>query len=406
VDFYAQPAFFVLLAAAIIPAAVLGAAGRRIKPYGLAVSAVFILLLFSRNLWGLVALVFCVGLASGTTFLYQRLLRHQQQLSRQAQPTRPKGTPPLAVWPFVLVAMFPLAAYKIGAPFEQDLFGFIGISYITFKMVQVLLELRDGIIQEIKLGDYLYFLLFFPPFTSGPIDRSRRFLDDANNPPASAQYLEMLGKGLLLILVGILYKTVISAVIFDLYSWAPTRSTTPLFDAVVALKDMYAYGLHLFFDFAGYSLMAMGAGYCFGIRVPRNFRAPFAAVDIKDFWNRWHITLSWWLRDFVFMRFTRQAIRRRWFSSRITPACLGYVLNMALMGVWHGLTVDYVAYGLYHGILLAVTEVYQKKSGFHKRNQGRWWYRFASWAITINAVFFGFAIFSGQALGALGLTGH
>jgi membrane protein involved in D-alanine export len=126
-------------------------------------------------------------------------------------------------------------------------------------------------------------------------------------------------------------------------------------------------------------------------------------VDIKDFWNRWHITLSWWLRDFVFMRFTRHAIRHHWFSSRITPACLGYVLNMALMGAWHGLTASYVVYGLYHGVLLAVTEIYQKRSAFHKRNQGRRWYRLVSWAITINAVFFGFAIFSGQVLGALGL---
>ncbi|MDR0347068.1 MAG: D-alanyl-lipoteichoic acid biosynthesis protein DltB [Coriobacteriales bacterium] len=396
-DFYAQPAFFVLLAIAIIPAAILGATERRIKPYGLAVSIVFIVLLFSRNLPGLAALLISLSIATAATFSYQRLLRHREHT---AEPKK-KGSAPPPAWPFLLAIIAPLVCYKIGAVFNRDILGFIGISYITFKMVQVLLELRDGVIPKIHLSDYLYFLLFFPPFTSGPIDRSRRFGSDADAVPSSSQYLDLLGKGLLLILVGVLYKVVISALIFDFYSWMPTRSTTPLLDAAIAFKNMYAYGLYLFFDFAGYSLMAMGAGYCFGIRVPRNFRAPFAAVDIKDFWNRWHITLSTWLRDFVFMRFTRLAIKRRWFSSRVTPACMGYLLNMALMGAWHGLTPSYLTYGFYHGILLAITEVYQRKSAFHKRHRDKGWYRLASWAITINAVFFGFAIFSGQVLGWL-----
>jgi membrane protein involved in D-alanine export len=256
VDFYAQPAFFVLLVVALIPAAILGVAQRRIKPYGLAVSIVFILLLFSRNPQGLLALIACVGLAVLATFSYQQVLKRR----RQANPELPKNAPPPAVWPFVLLAIAPLVIYKVGALFEQDLFGFIGISYITFKMVQVLLELRDGIIVVIKPSDYLYFLLFFPPFTSGPIDRSRRFLSDADTPLPSDRYLDLLAKGLLLILVGVLYKVVISAIIFDFYSWVPTRSTTHLFDVAVAFKDMYAYGLYLFFDFAGYSLMAMGVG--------------------------------------------------------------------------------------------------------------------------------------------------
>ena len=115
--------------------------------------------------------------------------------------------------------------------------------------------------------------------------------------------------------------------------------------------------------------MAMGLGRCFVIAVPANFRAPYIAVDIKDFWNRWHITLSTWLRDFVFMRFVRMATKRKLFSSRLQTACAAYMVDMALMGAWHGLTVDYLAYGIYHGVLLAVTEVYQKRSSFHKRHR-------------------------------------
>ena len=146
----------------------------------------------------------------------------------------------------------------------------------------------------------------------------------------------------------------------------------------------------------GYSLMAVGASYCFGIATPQNFRAPFAAQDMKDFWNRWHITLSTWLRDFVFMRFVRMASKRKLFSSRLHTACAAYLVDMLLMGAWHGLTVDYLAYGLYHGVLLALTEVYQKRSAFYKRNKRKRWYRALSWFVTMQLVVIGFALFSGQ----------
>lgn len=129
------------------------------------------------------------------------------------------------------------------------------------------------------------------------------------------------------------------------------------------------YGLYLFFDFAGYSLMAMGASYCFGIKTPRNFRAPFLALDVREFWDRWHITLSTWLRDFVFMRVVKSATRRKLFKERLHTACFGYLVNFMLMGAWHGLTVDYLVYGAYYGALMGATDVYQKKSPFHKMAQ-------------------------------------
>ena len=153
--------------------------------------------------------------------------------------------------------------------------------------------------------------------------------------------------------------------------------------------------MYLFFDFAGYSLMAIGVGAAFGVKVPANFRAPFISVDIKDFWNRWHITLSFWLRDFVFMRVVRIIRKRKLIKSRLTCSCVGYMCNMGLMGFWHGITPNYIAYGLYHGVLLAVNEVYQK-SGFYKKHKDSRVYKVCSWAITMNLVFFGFALFSGQ----------
>lgn len=152
----------------------------------------------------------------------------------------------------------------------------------------------------------------------------------------------------------------------------------------------------MFFDFAGYSLMAVGASYFLGIRTPDNFNKPFISKDIKEFWDRWHITLSHWFRDFIFSRFMMKAIKKKWFKTRLRGAAAGFLVNMIIMGAWHGLTPSYLTYGLYHGALLAVTEVYQKKSRFYKTNKKKKWFQFFSWFVTFQMVMFGFLIFSGR----------
>ena len=207
----------------------------------------------------------------------------------------------------------------------------------------------------------------------------------------------MLESGVVKFLIGAFYKFVCSSV-FSIAMWFIPKALGD--DSAVALVlgeigSAYAYGLYLFFDFAGYSLMAIGVGAAFGVKVPANFHAPFISVDIKDFWNRWHITLSFWLRDFVFMRVVRIIRKRKLIASRLTCSCVGYMANMGLMGLWHGITPNYIAYGLYHGVLLAVNEVYQK-SGFYKKHKNSSMYKVCSWFMTMNLVFFGFALFSGQ----------
>ena len=150
----------------------------------------------------------------------------------------------------------------------------------------------------------------------------------------------------------------------------------------------------MFFDFAGYSLMAVGTGYILGIRVPDNFNKPFISIDMKDFWDRWHISLSHWFRDFVFSRFMIFAIKGKKFKNRLNAASAGFIVNMLVMGIWHGLSWDYIIYGLYHGILLAVTERIQKKQ-WYKQNHSKLWFKLSSWFLTLNLVMFGFLIFSG-----------
>ena len=95
------------------------------------------------------------------------------------------------------------------------------------------------------------------------------------------------------------------------------------------------------------------------------------------------------------------AIRGKWFKNRLDAASAGFIVNMSVMGLWHGLTKDYILYGLYHGVLLAATEVYQKKCKFYKRNKQKLWYRVLSWGVTLNLVMFGFLIFSGKFLEVL-----
>lgn len=191
------------------------------------------------------------------------------------------------------------------------------------------------------------------------------------------------------------YKMVLATLVHRLYAPAAWGSGPFLEELWKQVVTCYAYGLYLFFDFAGYSMMAMGVGYCLGVRVPRNFRAPFLAEDLQDFWNRWHITLSAWLRDFVFMRLSRWLMRRHLVKGRLRTAQVALVADMLLMGLWHGVTPDYVAYGLYHGVLMAATEGFHK-TAFFRAHKGQVWFRLVSWAITMQLVFFGFALFSGQ----------
>ena len=98
------------------------------------------------------------------------------------------------------------------------------------------------------------------------------------------------------------------------------------------------------------------------------------------------------------MRFTQFALKRKLFSSTLTCACVAFMINFVLMGMWHGLTVDYLVYGVYHGVLLASCEAFQKKSKFYKKHRKEGWFRIVSWAVTMVCVFFGFALFSGQVL--------
>lgn len=293
-----------------------------------------------------------------------------------------------------LLSVVPLVINKIFAITSLHLMAFIGISYMSFKTIQIMIEISDGIIKEkYSFLDYLQFLLFFPTVSSGPIDRSRRFFDDIKTIMPREAYLELAGTGVYRVVLGLLYKIMFSTYVYQMLSALKNTGTF-----TYSVKYMYLYTLYLFFDFAGYSLMAVGTSNILGVQTPMNFNKPFLSIDIKDFWTRWHITLSTWLRDFVFSRVLMNAMKKKLFKSRLQNASFAYMVNMCVMGFWHGLSISYVIYGVYHGFLMAGFEWYQKKSKFYKKNKNKTWYKLTSWFVTMHLMFIGFFIFSGEPL--------
>lgn len=376
-SFYGGIEFFIVLLIGLIPAFVLGIKEKSIKKYGLFLTCIMIVLIYKDNLQECMYLVLFYGLEWGLVKSYFKI--HQIYNKNK---TFYKC--------YIILALLPLVISKITGLVHWNIFSFLGISYVTFKIIQIIIETYDGLIDTMTFFDFSYFILFFPTLSSGPIDRSRRFLNDADTVLPKEQYLNFVGDGLEKIVLGAVYKFVLSALFFSLL-----KEVGMFHRWFGFIPYGYMYGFYMFFDFAGYSLMAIGASYMLGIKTPDNFNKPFISVDIKDFWNRWHISLSHWFRDFIFSRFIMDSMKKKRFKKRVNAAVAGYMLNMTIMGIWHGLTPDYIIYGIYHGLLLALFEKYQKTK-FYKKHKKERWYIFCSWFITLNAVMFGFLIFSGK----------
>ena len=162
---------------------------------------------------------------------------------------------------------------------------------------------------------------------------------------------------------------------------------------------MYGYSLYLFFDFAGYTAFATAFSRLFGVHTPENFDRPFLSHNIRDFWTRWNITLSFWFRDHVYMRFLIVAMKNKWFKNDQIRFYLGFFLSFGLMGLWHATGLNYLIYGCYDAGLLTGHDLFVR---WNKKRQ--WWgtgpgWRVASILLTAHLVCFGFLIFSAH-LGA------
>ncbi|MDG3131934.1 D-alanyl-lipoteichoic acid biosynthesis protein DltB [Streptococcus suis] len=392
---YGNPIYFIYLVLALLPIFVGLFFKRRFPLYEAIVSLSFIMLMFTGTKTAqLLSLLIYIFWQTLLVFAYKYYRRQANQ--------------GWIFYLFVCLSIAPLTWVKLAPSIEYSasLFGFLGISYLTFRSVGMIIEMRDGVLTEFSLVSFLRFLLFMPTFSSGPIDRYKRFTEDYEQIPERQELWEMLDKALHSIMTGFFYKFILAYFIRQLF-------LEPL--KVVALDQgglfnlptvgvMYLYGFELFFDFAGYSLFAVGISQLMGIHCPTNFDKPFWSRDLKEFWNRWHISLSFWFRDFVFMRLVKTLLKKKIFQNRNTVSNVAYLINMLLMGLWHGITWYYIAYGLFHAFGLIINDAWirRKKSiNLARKKVGQApildnsWTAFIGIFLTFHTVMFSFLIFSG-----------
>lgn len=367
--------WFYFLLVALIPAAILGFCGKKIKYYGAVVTLFFVLLIFNTPTKLLYVALFV---------LWQLALVKLFPIILKKINKRP------ILWAFVLLSLIPMFLNKFRVEIGGSIFGILGLSYLSFRAIQIIIDTYDGLIKQTKVFDFLYFILFFPCISSGPIDRSRRFTKELETPLSKEEYRELFEKGIWKLFCGAFYNFVLSNLIYSYW-------LSPLGDSFLhTVSYMYGYTLFLFFNFAGYSLMAIGTAYILGVKLPDNFNMPFGAVDMKDFWSRWHISLSTWLRDYVYSRFVMSALKGKWFRNPYTASYIGYVITMMTMGLWHGLELHYIVYGAYHGLLMCLNDVLDNKvKGFKKLKRDKKWQPLFC-LVTIHLFAFGLLIFSGK----------
>jgi D-alanyl-lipoteichoic acid acyltransferase DltB (MBOAT superfamily) len=222
----------------------------------------------------------------------------------------------------------------------------LGFSYLAFRLLHVLRDFQLGKPQAASLKEFITYALFFPTLTAGPIDRSQRFVGELRSETHMSS--ETLFDGGQRILLG-LFKKFVLADSLAIVALNPQNSiqTAP---GVWAWVLLYAYTLRIYFDFAGYTDIALGMGRWLGIHLPENFTAPYFKTNLTAFWNSWHITLAQWFRAYFFNPLTR-ALRS---GSRQLPVWLvifiGQAGTMLLIGLWHGVTWNFAAWGLWHAI--------------------------------------------------------
>lgn len=382
---YASFSYFAMLLYPVVPTLALGWLGRFSRYWLLFVTVAALVVQYGANARLLPDVAIPVVALVAAYALYQYALARVFLALRRGK-SRP------LFWTAVLASLAPLLAVKL-APLAgaEALVGFLGISYVTFRALDVVVGIADGLITQLSPTEYFTFLLFFPAISSGPIDRYRRFARDWNRSRSRAEFLADLDTGIHKIFIGFLYKF-IAALLIKQYWLDPAAAGAGL----DLLSYMYAYSLYLFFDFAGYSLFAVGVSYLFGIHTPDNFHRPFAAGNIQEFWNRWHMTLSFWFRDHIYARFLMAAARGKWFRSRALAGYVGLALTFVLMGAWHGLALHYLIYGAYHAVLLVAHTAFARWNESHHLWGNSLAWRIAGVVLTFHLVCFGFLIFSGR----------
>ena len=262
----------------------------------------------------------------------------------------------------------------------------LGISFFTFQQISYLIDShRDGA-PAYAFTDYALYVTFFPQLIAGPIVRHDEIIHQYAASPLRDGLYERLSRGLVLLVIGLVKKTFIAdklALIADpLFAQAVQGGGLTLGEGWTAAA---AFGLQIYFDFSGYSDMAIGLGLMFGLTLPDNFNAPYRACSIRDFWRRWHMTLSRFLRDYLYVPLGGN----RKGSTRLVFAL---VVTMLLGGLWHGAGWTFVIWGGLHGVALALEHLWRRTGLTLPPTLG--------WVVTMLFVFVAWVLFRAETFGS------
>ncbi|MCD8292169.1 MAG: MBOAT family protein [Prevotellaceae bacterium] len=253
-----------------------------------------------------------------------------------------------------------LASLTGGTFHAFDIFLPVGISFFTFQSLSYTIDVYRREIPPLRsLLDYAFYVSFFPQLVAGPIVRARDFIPQIRKPLFVSR--EMLGRAVFLIVGGLFKKAVISDYI-SVNFVERVFDNPSLYSGVENLLGVYGYALQIYCDFSGYSDLAIGIALLLGFHFNVNFRSPYKSASLTEFWRRWHISLSSWLRDYLYISLggNRKGKARRY---------LNLIVTMFLGGLWHGASWNFVFWGVLHGVGLAAHKVWQGLVG--RRLEGK-----------------------------------
>ena len=267
----------------------------------------------------------------------------------------------------------------------------VGISFYTFQAISYAVDVykRKFTMDDITLLEYCFYLTFFPLLLAGPITRAKNLLPRLRrNQQASSR---MVWTGLWLIMLGLVKKNMISDYIGQFTTWVFDAPQT--FSGFENLAAMLGYPVQIYFDFSGYSDLSIGCAAILGFWLPDNFRFPYRSLSLTEFWRRWHISLSTWFRDYVYIPLggNRKGTWRMYLNNFLT---------MLVAGLWHGASWMFVVWGALHGIGLAVHKFFSRQLGMSIPRTP--WGNALSWLVTYVYVCFAWTFFRAKDMSVLG----
>ena len=282
----------------------------------------------------------------------------------------------------------------------RNIFLPVGISFFVFQSMSYTIDVYRGGLQPLRRWiDYLFYLSFFPQLVAGPIVRARDFLPQIRRNPVVVTR-EMFGTGVFLILTGLFKKAIVSDYIS--LNFVDRIFDEPLlYTGFECLMGIYGYALQIYCDFSGYSDMAIGIALLLGFRFPKNFDAPYKSATITEFWRRWHISLSSWLRDYLYISLGgNRKGRLRTYANLL--------LTMLLGGLWHGAAIRFVLWGALHGAALALHKLWMSvvpgaRATGAEMPPAR---RLVGTFLTFNLVCFGWLMFRAESMQTVQLMLH